>query len=112
MLTIHKQTVLIHPIIDEFYDDDPNHDRSAGFAVSKGLVSKAPGTTVSLDNTNTNDSTTTTTNNNNNNPPSISEPFTAADTPGLAPRVKKQGNNGGPGLDELEREIRRVQLRV
>lgn len=49
MLTVHKQTVLIHPIVDEFYDDDPNHDRSAGFAVSKGLVSTAPGTTVSCD---------------------------------------------------------------
>ncbi|EZF31838.1 hypothetical protein H101_04565 [Trichophyton interdigitale H6] len=46
ILTIHKQNVLIHPIIDEFYDGDPNHDRSSGFAVSKGLVSKAPGTTV------------------------------------------------------------------
>ncbi|KAK2808608.1 hypothetical protein FQN49_008700 [Arthroderma sp. PD_2] len=46
ILTIHKQKVLIHPIIDEFYDEDPNHDRSSGFAVSKGLVSKAPGTTV------------------------------------------------------------------
>ncbi|KAI1931155.1 glutamine amidotransferase subunit [Ophidiomyces ophidiicola] len=51
MLTIHKQTVLIHPIMDEFYDEDPNHDRSAGFAVSKGLVSKAPGTTVVPDET-------------------------------------------------------------
>ena len=49
MLTIHRQTVLVHPIIDEFYNDDPNHDRSAGFAVSKGLVSTAPGTTVSCD---------------------------------------------------------------
>ncbi|KJF61306.1 glutamine amidotransferase, variant [Coccidioides immitis RS] len=61
MLTIHKQTVLIHPIIDEFYDEDPNHDRSAGFAVSKGLVSKAPGTTVALGETgtpNTSESTT------------------------------------------------------
>ena len=27
IVTIHKQTVLIHPIIDEFYDTDPNHDR-------------------------------------------------------------------------------------
>ncbi|KAK2745252.1 hypothetical protein FQN57_003947 [Myotisia sp. PD_48] len=46
MVTIHKQKVLIHPIIDQFYDHDPNHDRSAGFAVSKGLVSEAPGRTV------------------------------------------------------------------
>lgn len=42
-LTIHKQTVMIHPIIDEFYSHNPSYSRSAGFAVSKGLVSNAPG---------------------------------------------------------------------
>lgn len=42
MLTIHKQTVLLHPIIDEFYDDDPSHDRSSVYAVSKGLVNPTP----------------------------------------------------------------------
>lgn len=46
MVTIHKQTVLLHPILDEFYGEDLNHDRSSCYAVSKGLVSKAPGTTV------------------------------------------------------------------
>jgi glutamine amidotransferase len=45
-LTIHKQTVLLHPILDEFYNDDPNHDRSSVYAVSKGLVSHAPGSAV------------------------------------------------------------------
>jgi glutamine amidotransferase len=46
VVTIHKQTVLLHPILDEFYSEDLNHDRSTCFAVSKGLVSTAPGTTV------------------------------------------------------------------
>ncbi|PGH11274.1 hypothetical protein AJ80_07173 [Polytolypa hystricis UAMH7299] len=46
ILTIHKQTVVVHPIIDEFYDQDPNHDRSTCFAVSKGLVSRGPGGTT------------------------------------------------------------------
>ncbi|KAF2736050.1 N-terminal nucleophile aminohydrolase [Polyplosphaeria fusca] len=35
-LTIYKQTVMIHPIIDEFYSNDPAHARSAGFAQAKG----------------------------------------------------------------------------
>lgn len=48
VVTIHKQTVLLHPILDEFYSEDLNHDRSTCFAVSKGLVSTAPGTTVPL----------------------------------------------------------------
>ncbi|QSS60877.1 glucosamine 6-phosphate synthetase [Histoplasma capsulatum] len=80
ILTIHKQTVLIHPLIDEFYDDDPNHDRSSGFAVSKGLVSKAPGTTVAPD----------TNNDPNSNHPPASEPFTPADTPSLSPRAQQE----------------------
>lgn len=46
VVTIHKQTVLLHPILDEFYDEDLNQDRSSCYAVSKGLVSTAPGTTV------------------------------------------------------------------
>lgn len=46
VVTIHKQTVLLHPILDEFYDEDLNHDRSSCYAVSKGLVSTAPGTTL------------------------------------------------------------------
>lgn len=37
-LTIHKQTVLIHPIIDQYYNHTPSYIRSSGFAVSKGLV--------------------------------------------------------------------------
>ena len=45
-LTIHKQTVMIHPIIDEYYNHNPAYERSSGFAVSKGLVSNAPGATT------------------------------------------------------------------
>lgn len=45
ILTIHKQTVLLHPILDEFYDDDPNMDRSSCYAVSQGQ-SAAQGTAV------------------------------------------------------------------
>ena len=44
-VTIHKQTVMIHPIIDEYYNHSPSYTRSTGFAVSKGLVSNAPGAT-------------------------------------------------------------------
>ncbi|KAI9676630.1 MAG: hypothetical protein M1829_002947 [Trizodia sp. TS-e1964] len=37
VLTIHKQTVLIHPILDKYYNHNPSYSRSSGFAVSKGL---------------------------------------------------------------------------
>lgn len=46
VITIHKQTVLLHPILDEYYGEDITQDRSSCYAVSKGLVSTAPGTTV------------------------------------------------------------------
>lgn len=36
-LTIHKQAVMIHPIVDEYYNPNPSYTRSTGFAVSKGL---------------------------------------------------------------------------
>ncbi|MCJ1444990.1 MAG: hypothetical protein MMC23_005494 [Stictis urceolatum] len=42
-LTIHKQTVMIHPILDEFYNPSPSYLRSAQYAKDKGLVSNAPG---------------------------------------------------------------------
>lgn len=38
-LTIHKQTVLIHPIIDEFYNHAPTHARSSKLARDKGQMS-------------------------------------------------------------------------
>ncbi len=37
-LTIHKQTVMVHPIIDEYYSYNPYHSRSSKFAQDKGLV--------------------------------------------------------------------------
>ncbi|KAL8823386.1 MAG: hypothetical protein Q9191_005902 [Dirinaria sp. TL-2023a] len=46
VLTVHKQTVMIHPIMDEYYNQSPSYVRSSGFAVSKGLVSSAPGATA------------------------------------------------------------------
>lgn len=36
VLTIHNQTVLIHPIVDEFYNHAPATTRSRGFAVAQG----------------------------------------------------------------------------
>ena len=45
VITIHKQTVMIHPIEDQYYCPAPSYQRSTGYAVSKGLVSTAPGIT-------------------------------------------------------------------
>lgn len=44
MLTIHRQTVMMHPILDKYYERDPYHVRSSAFVQAKGLVSneKAP----------------------------------------------------------------------
>lgn len=42
-LTIHKQTVMIHPIIDQYYNHSPSYVRSSGFVKSQGLVSGAAG---------------------------------------------------------------------
>ncbi|KIW00004.1 uncharacterized protein PV09_08358 [Verruconis gallopava] len=36
VVTIHKQTVMIHPIIDEFWNPNPSHERSTQFAQTKG----------------------------------------------------------------------------
>lgn len=41
-LTISKQTVMIHPIVDEFYSPNPAHERSAGFAQAKGQTVTGP----------------------------------------------------------------------
>lgn len=75
-MTIHKQTVLLHPIMDEFYGEDLNQDRSSCFAVSKGLVSTAPGTTVQ--------------------PQNAAEQCTSADT---------NGSSTGFKLDEVSRGL-------
>ena len=37
-VTIHNQTVLIHPIIDEFYQPSPSFKRSSKFAETKGQI--------------------------------------------------------------------------
>lgn len=42
VLTIKNQTVLLHPIIDEYYQEDPLYSRSSTFAESKGLMGSIP----------------------------------------------------------------------
>ncbi len=42
ILSINGQTVLLHPILDEYHQLDPSYTRSSGFAESKGLVSPMP----------------------------------------------------------------------
>ncbi len=38
ILTIHGQTVMVHPIVDGFSERDPYHRRSSEFAQTKGLT--------------------------------------------------------------------------
>lgn len=42
ILTIKKQTILLHPIIDEYYQEDPLYLRSSTLAESKGLMGSIP----------------------------------------------------------------------
>lgn len=42
ILTIKNQTVLLHPIKDEYYQEDPLYSRSSNFAESKGLMGSVP----------------------------------------------------------------------
>ena len=87
VLTIHRQTVSIRPVVDEYYDPDPCAERSSCFASAKGLVSKAPGgPTVT---------------------PSNSTGVTPAATPGL--RGKPLGTPK-ERLDELNRRIATLQV--
>lgn len=39
ILTIHRQTVMVHPIVDKYYSKSPSHVRSSAFVQTKGLVS-------------------------------------------------------------------------
>ncbi|OAA36261.1 glucosamine 6-phosphate synthetase [Metarhizium rileyi] len=39
ILTIHRQTVMVHPILDKYYERDPYHVRSSAFVQTKGLIS-------------------------------------------------------------------------
>lgn len=48
ILTIHRQTVMVHPIIDKFYRKDPYHVRSSAFVQEKGLVSNFKLSSASL----------------------------------------------------------------
>ncbi|KAK3685910.1 nucleophile aminohydrolase [Podospora appendiculata] len=54
VLTIHKQTVTVHPIMDQYYDRNPHHRRSTAFVRTKGLaanektVSTGAGATLGL----------------------------------------------------------------
>ncbi|KAJ9161195.1 N-terminal nucleophile aminohydrolase [Coniochaeta hoffmannii] len=38
ILTIHNQTVMVHPIMDKYYDRNPRHRRSAAYVQTKGLA--------------------------------------------------------------------------
>jgi glutamine amidotransferase len=38
ILTIHNQTVMVHPILDRYYDRSPYHKRSAKFVQTRGLA--------------------------------------------------------------------------
>ncbi|KAI5781431.1 hypothetical protein EDC01DRAFT_665692 [Geopyxis carbonaria] len=40
VLTINRQTVLIHPIVDKYYQPDPSYCRSSEFVESKGMVGR------------------------------------------------------------------------
>lgn len=41
-ITIKKQTVMLHPIIDEYYQANPTFIRSREFAESRGLMGTIP----------------------------------------------------------------------
>ncbi|CCK70785.1 glutamine amidotransferase subunit DUG3 KNAG_0F01170 [Huiozyma naganishii CBS 8797] len=42
ILTIKKQTILLHPIVDEYYQKDPLYLRSSTLAENKGLMGTVP----------------------------------------------------------------------
>lgn len=42
ILSINKQTVLIHPVVDKYYQSDPSCSRNAAFVESKGMVGRGP----------------------------------------------------------------------
>jgi glutamine amidotransferase len=46
ILTIHRQTVMVHPIIDKYYARSPHHIRSSIFVQTKGLVSNEKNSTT------------------------------------------------------------------
>lgn len=42
ILSINRQTVLIHPVVDGFWQAEPGFERSVAFAESKGMVGRGP----------------------------------------------------------------------
>jgi len=42
-LTIHKQTVMVHPIIDQYYNYNPYHSRSSKLVQDRGLITDEKG---------------------------------------------------------------------
>ncbi|KAH7362959.1 nucleophile aminohydrolase [Plectosphaerella cucumerina] len=46
ILTIHNQTVMVHPIVDQFYDRSPYHVRSSAFVQAKGLAANEKASTL------------------------------------------------------------------
>ncbi|KAF2489831.1 N-terminal nucleophile aminohydrolase [Lophium mytilinum] len=46
VLTIHDQTLMIHPVRDQFYSANPAHERSAKFAETKGQMVTGPDKSV------------------------------------------------------------------
>ncbi|KAH8125160.1 hypothetical protein ACSS6W_009245 [Trichoderma asperelloides] len=47
ILTIHRQTVMVHPILDKYYEGDPYHVRSSAFVQAKGLITNEKATSGS-----------------------------------------------------------------
>lgn len=44
ILTIHNQSVLVHPIMDQYYDRNPYHRRSTAYVKTKGLAANEKAT--------------------------------------------------------------------
>lgn len=46
ILTIHNQTVMVHPIADKYWNRDPRHRRSAAYVQTKGLAANEKSATT------------------------------------------------------------------
>lgn len=87
-LTIHKQTVMVHPIVDKYYSHNPYHMRSSRFVAEKGLVSnEKPSTT----------------------PGATGSPrgHTPAPTPLATPGIEQQEDTRRPTLSSRQSEMSR-----
>ncbi|KAK3359929.1 nucleophile aminohydrolase [Lasiosphaeria hispida] len=45
ILTVHNQTVMVHPILDRYHDRSPHHRRSAAFVRARGLAANEKAST-------------------------------------------------------------------